>query len=218
MIPALIHTHTLSSLTTAAVTDGLRSLPVRSTISLPLPTPFPMPLSIPLPSGYVEESYPIPPYPSLSLPPCVVRRDRRRPRGRCGIVTTWPGVTAAVIAAIPTSDHLDILFPTANPPLLNLAGRIIVVLYPALRVASPLFRVPAWDRHSIGLCRNRIPHRVVVGALLKAIGEVEDCLVQPRGHHDLHRHHTWQAFFFTGISKWIFVVKEGRVVTHQRSW
>ena len=107
----------------------------------------------------------------------------------------WPGVTA-IIAAIPTSERLDVLFPTAHPPLLDLAVRIIVKLYPALRVVGPLVWVPARDRRSIEVCRHGLPHRVVARALLRAVGEVEDRLVQARGH--LRRRRAWQSFFFFG--------------------
>ena len=113
---------------------------------------------------------------------------------------TWPGDTA-IVAAIPTSERLDVLFPTAHPPLLDLGVRIIVELYPALRVVGPLIRVPVRvrDRRALELGRHRLSHRVVARALLGAVGKMEDRLVQARGQ--LHRRRAWQPFLGVGISE-----------------
>ena len=96
----------------------------------------------------------------------------------------WPGDTPLIAAAVsvPTSERLDVLLPAAaRPPLFDLGVRVIVKLRPVLPAVGPLVRVPVRDGRALELGRHRRSHRVVARALLGAVGEVEDRLVQPGG-------------------------------------
>ena len=81
-----------------------------------------------------------------------------------------------------TSECLYALAAAAHPPLLHLGVRVIIKLYPALLVVSPLIGVSVWDRRAFELCHHRGAHRIVARALLGPVGKVEDRLVKTRGH------------------------------------
>ena len=96
-------------------------------------------------------------------------------------------------------ERLDVLSPAALPPLVDLGVRVIVELYPALRVVRPLVRVPVRDRRTLEFGRHRLSHRVVARALLGAVGKVEDRLVQAGGR--LRRRRAWQAKVLVGLEE-----------------